>query len=109
MTQPDITDADREAAADYWAKAHWGDADWHIISTAIRDGRSDTGDLVQAFARHRQAADRAGYERGVRASAGVADAFDTFDRDVKISASNAATAIAITTQILNLIPGGDDA
>lgn len=54
MTMPDqveVTQADRDAAADYLAACGW---DWGACGD-IREGRVDHP-VVQAFARHRQAA-----------------------------------------------------
>ena len=82
MTQPDITDADREAA--------------DTICNP-KDNKYLYSILCKKFARHRQTADRAGYERGVRESAGVA------------SSSEGCSSHGIAEFILNIIPGGDDA
>ncbi len=44
-----VTQADREAAADYGAFRLFSG----LASEGIREGRADNNDLVQAFARHR--------------------------------------------------------
>lgn len=69
MTQPDITKADREAACrvpnvanGYTKGGGFSDGYW------IRAGKYDDHPVVQIIA----SLDRAGYERGVRESAGVA-------------------------------------
>lgn len=54
-----VTDEDREAAADWHqSQGHWI-VDWH----AMRRGEMDDSGTVQAFARHRLAAEAAAIER----------------------------------------------
>lgn len=59
MTAPvTVTTADREAAADYWQTfvARPGEC---IVANQTRKGGMDQGEAVQAFARHRLAAEAA--------------------------------------------------
>jgi len=53
----EVTQEDREAAADYHANGGWGDGREHWLASVV-----DSHPLIQAFARHRIAAENA--ERG---------------------------------------------
>lgn len=106
MTQVEITDADREAAADILDELS-SLLDHNSIGQVadlIRDGEYDEHDTVVRVATHRQAADRAGYERGVRESAGVAETMYVKD------AFRFEFGHAVATAILALIPttGGEE-
>ena len=61
----EVTQEDREAAAAFYS-AWGGTKGWSHLEEPIREGIVDDNALVQAFARHRIAADLAGYERGQR-------------------------------------------
>lgn len=61
----EATQEDREAAAAFYG-AWGGTKGWSHLEEPIREGIVDDNALVQAFARHRIAADLAGYERGQR-------------------------------------------
>lgn len=113
MTQVEITDADREAAAMLYLELEeppysprdLAEADAH------RRGDYDSHASIQAFARYRIAADRAGYERGVRESAEVAGRHSWQDGKLTENTCCAATGCDISASILALIPttGGEDA
>lgn len=101
MTQPDITDADRALL----------DA---ICGHIIDFNKPVKKERLALIAANRiatsQAADRAGYERGVRESAGVAKSHAICGCDGKHGRCNQDDLpLAIEEDILNLIPGGDDA
>ena len=57
MDMPRVTQADRDAAAAYMA--HFRPAGWENAVAQIPLGNADLGEGVQAFARHREAAEAA--------------------------------------------------
>ena len=57
----EVTREDREAAADYHANGGWGDGREHWLASVV-----DSHPLIQAFARHRIAAENAALERAAK-------------------------------------------
>ena len=77
----EVTQEDRDAAADYHANGGWGDGREYWLANA-----ADSHPMIQAFARHRQA----GVQQGLDMAAGVADGFDAphvIDAGRKIAAA----------------------
>ena len=78
----EVTQADRDAAADIWKNyiARVGEI---MAEKAIREGASDDTMIVQAFARHRTAASQASAGEGLRVLKGWLDwyRFATGDDD----------------------------
>jgi len=63
MSEPTVTQADRDAAADWCASQPFPSK--QVEAPSIRDGNHDHHSLVQAFARHREQALAEGVAKGI--------------------------------------------
>ena len=64
----EVTREDREAAADYHANGGWGDGREHWLASVV-----DSHPLIQAFARHRIAAENAAQQEITTMRARIAE------------------------------------
>lgn len=86
----EVTQEDREAAADYHANGGWGDGREHWLASVV-----DSHPLIQAFARHRIAARDAALEEAAKVA-------EKWIEPVMATPHENATYRSISTAIRNL-------